>query len=70
MALTVVKDFSTAHALPGAQEAGGGGTARTADPDWPRGYSIPYDIMLSIYKLGEEEGRRGDIGHDGVCLPK
>jgi len=23
-------------------------TARTADPNWPKGYSIPYDIMLSI----------------------
>ncbi|KAK4806266.1 hypothetical protein QYF61_013410 [Mycteria americana] len=26
----------------------GGGTARTADPNWPKGYSVPYDVMLSI----------------------
>ncbi|KAK4832997.1 LOW QUALITY PROTEIN: hypothetical protein QYF61_027021 [Mycteria americana] len=26
----------------------GGGTARTADPNWPKGYSIPYGITLSI----------------------
>ncbi|KAK4817679.1 hypothetical protein QYF61_024908 [Mycteria americana] len=26
----------------------GGGTARTADPNWPKGYSIPYGIILSI----------------------
>jgi len=25
----------------------GGSTARTADPSWPKGYSIPYDVMLS-----------------------
>ncbi|KAK4826156.1 LOW QUALITY PROTEIN: hypothetical protein QYF61_005729 [Mycteria americana] len=27
----------------------GGGTAKTVDPNWPKGYSIPYDLM---YKLG------------------
>ncbi|KAK4829123.1 hypothetical protein QYF61_002161 [Mycteria americana] len=26
----------------------GGGTARTAGPSWPKGYSIPYGVMLSI----------------------
>ncbi|KAK4824807.1 hypothetical protein QYF61_019475 [Mycteria americana] len=26
----------------------GGGTARTADPNWPKGYSIPYGVMPSI----------------------
>jgi len=26
----------------------GGDTARTAGPNRPKGYSIPYDIMLSI----------------------
>jgi len=26
----------------------GGDTAGTADPNGPKGYSIPYDIMLSI----------------------
>ncbi|KAK4806344.1 hypothetical protein QYF61_017213 [Mycteria americana] len=31
----------------GAQEMGGG-TARIVDPNWPKGYSIPYDVMPSI----------------------
>ena len=26
----------------------GGDTAGTADPNGPKGYSIPYDVMLSI----------------------
>ncbi|KAK4831758.1 hypothetical protein QYF61_018956 [Mycteria americana] len=26
----------------------GGGTAKIVDPNWPKGYSIPYDVMLSI----------------------
>ncbi|KAK4807051.1 hypothetical protein QYF61_018392 [Mycteria americana] len=26
----------------------GGGTARIVDPNWPKGYSIPYDVMPSI----------------------
>jgi len=26
----------------------GGDTAGTADPNWPKVYSIPYDVMLSI----------------------
>ncbi|KAK4810476.1 hypothetical protein QYF61_004256 [Mycteria americana] len=26
----------------------GGDTARIVDPNWPKGYSIPYDVMLSI----------------------
>ncbi|KAK4829068.1 hypothetical protein QYF61_002012 [Mycteria americana] len=26
----------------------GCGTARIVDPNWPKGYSIPYDVMLSI----------------------
>jgi len=25
----------------------GGSTARTAGPNWPKGYSMTYDIMLS-----------------------
>ncbi|KAK4829076.1 hypothetical protein QYF61_002020 [Mycteria americana] len=25
----------------------GGGTARIVDPNWPKGYSIPYDVMMS-----------------------
>ncbi|KAK4828177.1 hypothetical protein QYF61_024426, partial [Mycteria americana] len=34
----------------------GGDTARTADPNWPKGYSIPYDVMLNK-KLGGLAGR-------------
>ncbi|KAK4830053.1 hypothetical protein QYF61_008391 [Mycteria americana] len=26
----------------------GVGTARTADPNWPKGYSTPYGLMLSM----------------------
>jgi len=47
----------------------GGDTAGTADPNWPKGYSMPYDVMLSNKKLGEEKGR-GDFRRDGSCLPK
>ncbi|KAK4815594.1 hypothetical protein QYF61_004809, partial [Mycteria americana] len=32
------------------------GTAKIADPNWPRGYSIPYGVMLSI-ETGEGRGR-------------
>ena len=46
----------------------GGDAAGTADPNRPKGYSRPYD-MLSTWSWGnEEEGR--DIWSDGVCLPK
>jgi len=30
-------------------------TARTADPDLPKGYSILYGIMVNIKKWGKEE---------------
>ena len=38
---------------PTSEEAGGhkelgGDTAGTADPNWPKGYSRPYDVTLSI----------------------
>ena len=57
----------------------GGDTARTADPNWPKGYSMPYGVMLSNINLGEEEGRGGcleswclssqvTITHDGALL--
>ncbi|KAK4823531.1 hypothetical protein QYF61_003040 [Mycteria americana] len=39
----------------------GGDTARTADPNWPKGYSIPYGIMRSI-----ETGRSWP-GHSDRC---
>ena len=34
----------------------GGGTAGTADPNWPKGYSMPYNIMPSNKTGLEEEG--------------
>ncbi|KAK4814916.1 hypothetical protein QYF61_003240 [Mycteria americana] len=34
----------------------GGGTARTADPNWPKGYSIPYGVTLSIETGGAGRG--------------
>ena len=42
----------------GAQKAGKG-HIQDADPNWPQGYSTPYDVMLSTKKLGEAEGRGG-----------
>lgn len=44
------KIFSASHTAReelGVHKDLGGGTARTADPDWPEGYLIPYGIMLS-----------------------
>ncbi|KAK4816835.1 hypothetical protein QYF61_023899 [Mycteria americana] len=43
----------------------GGGTARTADPNWPKGYSIPYDVMLSIENGGSWPGAGSLLG-DGL----
>ena len=48
-----VKAFSASHTTPPASRLGvheklGGDTAGTADPNCPKGYSIPYDVMLSI----------------------
>jgi len=36
----------------------GGDTSGTADPNWPKGYPTPYDVILSNNQLGKEEGRR------------
>lgn len=49
----------------------GGDTARIADPNWPKGYSVPYDIMLNN-KTGESwpggggSTARGRAGHQPV----
>ena len=48
-----VKAFAASHTTPPARRLGvhkklGGDTAGTADPTWPKGYSIPYGIMLRI----------------------
>jgi len=47
----------------------GGGTTGTADPNWPKGCSMTYTVMVSI-KLGGKRKERGDIQSDGICLPK
>jgi len=44
----------------------GGDTAGTADPNWPKGYSIPYDITLCKIKLREGGGSGGHTWSDGV----
>ncbi|KAK4819924.1 hypothetical protein QYF61_015299 [Mycteria americana] len=44
----------------------GGGTARTADPNWPKGCSIPYDVMLSIETGGELAGGQPSLLWDGL----
>ena len=55
----------------GVRKKFGGGTARTDNSNWPKGYSIPYDVMLSNKSLGEEGRKEGeDIWSYGVCLPK
>lgn len=35
----------------------GGDTAQLVDPDWPEGYSVPRNVMLSIKSW--HRGRRG-----------
>jgi len=35
-----------ARSLEGHKELGGDGT-RTANQNWPKGYSIPYNIMMN-----------------------
>ena len=48
----MVRDFSASHAQPARRLEGhkklGGDTARAADPNWLKGYSIPFDVMSSI----------------------
>ena len=39
----------------------GGDIARTADPNWPKGYSIPYDVCSAIKAKRRVEGRGGQL---------
>ncbi|KAK4830410.1 hypothetical protein QYF61_010941, partial [Mycteria americana] len=52
---------------PSGHKKLGGGTARTVDPNWPKGYSIPYGVMPSIETGGVGRGvaiaARGLAGH-------
>ncbi|KAK4822646.1 hypothetical protein QYF61_018598 [Mycteria americana] len=45
------------HGIEWVHKKLGGGTAKIVDPNWPKGYSIPYGIMLSI-ETGGEVGQR------------
>ena len=47
----------------------GGGTAGTADPSWPKGYSIPYGIMLTAYKDGERRRKGRTFGVMAFVFP-
>ena len=42
--------------LPQEVRKKGEGTARRADPSWPKGYAMPYDVALSNknWRKGEE----------------
>ncbi|KAK4829016.1 hypothetical protein QYF61_001791, partial [Mycteria americana] len=48
----------------------GGGTARTADPNWPKGYSIPYGVMLGIETGGSWPGTSDGCSGTGWALAK
>ena len=43
--------------------------AGTADPKWPKGYPIPYDVTLSIQSW-QKKKEGANVQSDGVCLPK
>jgi len=56
-----MKDFSASHtALPvrrlGVHGKLGGDTARSADPNWPKGHPTPYDITLNKKNRGNCPG--------------
>lgn len=44
----------------------GGGTAGTADPNWPRGYSTPYGVMLNNKTGGSWPGNGGPLLRSGL----
>ena len=55
-----LKGFSGPHDVPPARRLEvhqklGGGTARTTDPNWPKGDSLPYDIVLSVESWRKKE---------------
>ncbi|KAK4816696.1 LOW QUALITY PROTEIN: hypothetical protein QYF61_020580 [Mycteria americana] len=49
--LEVIKDISMKTVK--IHKKLGVGTARIADPNWPKGYSIPYDVMFSMFSTHE-----------------
>ncbi|KAK4826191.1 hypothetical protein QYF61_006135 [Mycteria americana] len=48
----------------------GGGTAKTVDPNWPKGYSIPYDVRLSIETGGELAGGQQSLLGDWLGISR
>ncbi|KAK4811248.1 hypothetical protein QYF61_022145 [Mycteria americana] len=44
----LIDTWAKEHGIEWVQKKLGGGTARIVDPNWPKGYSIPYDVMPSI----------------------
>lgn len=46
-----------------------GDTARTADPDYPKTYSVP-SVTCSGVKAWGREKRGGDVCGCGICLPE
>ena len=61
-----VKEFSASHADLDCQvhRKLGGDAAQTVDPNWPKGYSTPYNAMLSIEAGGSW------LGGSHCCLGK
>lgn len=53
----------------GGNKESGKDTARTADPDWYKGYSRPYGIMF-IYKTGGNKKEDGNIHSYDIWLLK
>jgi len=47
----------------------GGDVVGTADPNWPRGYSIPCDVC-SARKAKRKEKEGGGICYYDICLPE
>lgn len=55
--------FSSLHSLHCAAPGS------TADPNWPKGHSIPHGTVLSS-KSWREGRERGDVWSNGICLTK
>ena len=73
--LNKVKAFSASHTAPPVSRMGvhkklGGDTAGTADPNWPKGYPLPYDVIHSKQSSGRGWASRGDFQSSGICLPE
>ena len=69
-----VKGISAFHAVLTerwleVQENLEGVTARTAETNWLKEYSISHNVMLSS-KSYVKKGGREDIQSDGICLPR